>query len=164
MATMLLERPVTKIAEVTPTRQLITYEKAVAGLQHAVKTMGEDYIYPWAWRATGCRYFDQDQKPSCIVGHVLAYLGYTPYPFDSTENGNGIAGLINSGTVEIEGAAPGSPFSSWSESRTAWLLSIAQSYSDQGTPWGLAVKWAINGESEHRPTIHLATGNSIGWV
>lgn len=106
---------------------IITYEMAKDLLQRAVEERGEDYVYPRASSPGGCVYFEDDGTPSCIVGHVLAYLGYTK---DDIEDFN------DQSVGAVSDAAP-------MDFQARWLLRDAQIRQDQGTPWGRAVSEAI---------------------
>lgn len=49
-------------------------------LARAVAEKGEDYVYPEEEKdGVGCHYF-YEGRPSCIIGHVLSYLGMTEGP------------------------------------------------------------------------------------
>lgn len=53
----------------------------IDGIRNAVKARGADYIYqrgvPEKYKI--CIYFNlESNEPSCLIGHGLAHLGYTP--------------------------------------------------------------------------------------
>lgn len=54
----------------------ITVESALKGLERAVQEKGADYHDPASEKLLSFVYFVGDE-PSCIVGHVLHYHGYT---------------------------------------------------------------------------------------
>ena len=78
----------------------------------------------YRWHEIACVYFDGDNEPSCLFGHVFAALeiGYNR----SWEN-TGITDLIQD-TLNIECTMP----------QRNWLNSL-QSSQDQGYSWGAAL-------------------------
>ena len=91
-------------------------------IARAVAEKGEDYIYPEDEKdgddGEMCRYF-YDGRPSCIIGHVLSYLG-----IDEAVEGAG-----------AEVALDGLGFS-YEELRAA---DEAQTAQDEGCAWGQAL-------------------------
>lgn len=62
------------------TEPLITRERFTAAMERAVALKGEDYVYEMPGGGDTCLYRYED-KPSCIIGHVLEDLG-VPYSPD----------------------------------------------------------------------------------
>lgn len=94
-------------------------------LARAVEEKGADYVYPEAEKAQYliigdpvCSYF-YEGKPSCIIGHVLSYLGRTK----ASEGSNASTVLRGFGFTLGELAAAQS----------------AQGAQDQGGTWGGAL-------------------------
>lgn len=73
---------------------------------------------------TSCRYAEDDGKPSCVIGNVLAVAGYDPSRFDNCR-----ASLLfedlNLG-VELGG-----------------LAEAIQRFADRGYTWGTALRLAL---------------------
>jgi len=116
---------------------VISYEMALKGLKAAVEVKGSDYRYqPYASTRSNqgsCRYFDQQQQPSCIVGHVLDSLGVAPFDFDHRLNAVGVA-MLEGSIIQYDQD---------DREKTGSLLYHAQQYQDSGRPWGHAVDKAV---------------------
>lgn len=122
--------------------ETLTYDRALSLLNAAIAEKGEDYKYPKNPSVFGgCVYFDPDtRQPSCIIGHVLAYLGLTaedmeidsPLPDIDSRNALAFASLVEEGDIQVD-----SP-------RTEALLQVAQEQQDQGSSWGDAVAAAVS--------------------
>lgn len=111
------------------------YDEAIELLDRAVKEKGADYIYEHrADEASedACLYF-YDGKPSCIVGHVLAYKGLTGEQAELLDfEGTGIFYLQGNGYLDVD-------------ERTLKTLARAQQDQDHGNSWGVAVQHAKDG-------------------
>lgn len=113
--------------------------QAINLLEKAVGEKGADYVYPRMMTvgditvATQCDYFREDQ-PSCLVGHVLSYLGYDNA--DEAEGHSASYAMEKLG-IEFDDAA-------------AFILEQAQDAQDSGTPWGEAVENARNEYENYR--------------
>lgn len=118
----------------------LDYGQAVVFLEKAVAEKGANYVYESIETEeaygeydemrdvqTACLYF-HDGQPSCIVGHVLSYMGYT----EATEGQSATQAIHNLG---IE-----------ADARTQALLSEVQEAQDQGVAWGRAVGEAQFGD------------------
>jgi hypothetical protein len=104
----------------------LSYDEALELLYRAIAEKGPDYVYEKTSTGLGsCAYFI-DNQPSCIVGHVLAYKGVKPEDLPGRSN-----------TAQIGALAVGE------DSRTNYLLDMAQVYQDRGVPWGQAVENAL---------------------
>lgn len=121
-----------------PPREL-DYGQAVVFLEKAVAEKGPDFTYHTrelneheraTWYASddmveeGCLYFDNGQ-PSCIVGHVLSYMGYDNAP-------EGAPAQIALTTLGIA-----------MDDETRRLLTDVQRRQDNGIPWGEAVNKSL---------------------
>lgn len=103
-------------------KQAISLEEARVIMRSLVLAKGEDYVYPRA-NSGSCSYFEED-KPSCIVGHLLAVLGVDS---DSVTEGESAYALVPAhfpATADyvVEG------------------LNEAQRVQDTGSTWGEALK------------------------
>lgn len=86
--------------------------------------------------SAGCRYFNYDGTPCCIVGHAIYYHGITvdyfedhdSWEFDDLNEGSNVEELINRLGIENDLDAE----------QMSTLLEV-QSRQDHGTPWGEAV-------------------------
>jgi len=142
----------------------LSYQDALTFLEKAVADKGADYVYENPLRpgseaqTTDCRYFDAEQQPSCILGHVLVHLGVKPFDFYGQHNTTGIASLIASehpvialddaaGVISYDNDSLPSVSCSLTQSPTYNLIAWAQSYSDKGVPWGQVVEFAKDGGS-----------------
>lgn len=109
--------------------ETLTVEKAHELLKRAVAEKGEDYVYQPETVGTynrRCRYFGPEGAPSCIVGHVLAYMGVSIDP-ESYENRVGVWTLGQEELLRADAAA-------------IEALSVAQDVQDMGGPWGSALR------------------------
>lgn len=88
-------------------------------LLRAIAEKGEDYVYPLANANSACLYFEDDGQPSCIVGHVLHYMGESHGP----EGASAYVAVRNFG---------------WSNAVREGLLK-AQRAQDDGRTWGEAL-------------------------
>jgi hypothetical protein len=112
-------------------KKRLTYNRAVELLERAVQEKGADYAMPKDedGDVVGCVYFDEETKePSCLVGHALAYDGFT-YEDLGVNNGRGITYV-------------GDELYSRIAQRTRRLLSHAQDDQDNGATWGSALEYA----------------------
>lgn len=120
--------------------QELTYDKTVELLDRAIAEKGEDYVYLPVTMIrdddpeTLCLYFNEDDTPGCIIGHVMHYLGVTPT--------RGIEGVSGSVALKDLGIKVDEP--------TAVLINNTQSKQDQGTPWGDAVSFGKYAAECHR--------------
>lgn len=106
----------------------ITYEDVVLGFKRAVEAKGEDYVYDGVSGA--CSYFEPvDQTPSCLVGHVLADLGYTAEDLVGYNYSN-VTDLVRERVLEVD------------RNETLVMLRRAQNLQDTGSTWGVAVERA----------------------
>jgi hypothetical protein len=103
----------------------LSYEEALDLLNRAIAEKGADYVYQRTADDDSCAYF-KNGEPSCIVGHVLAYKGVTQEDLPENKNTAIVIALRIA-----------------QDDRTERLLDSAQSYQDTGTPWGDAVKSAL---------------------
>lgn len=99
----------------------LDYDTALALLERAVAEKGADYAYPRSY----CVYFEPDGSPSCIVGHVLAYMGVTRRDVLDW-NRSPVLTLCSLEVIEADYL-------------TQRLLVLTQMHQDSGTPWGEAV-------------------------
>lgn len=99
----------------------LSYNTAVELLERAIDEKGADYEYTPPEGSDQCLYFHHGQ-PSCIVGHVMSYLGFGA----ASSEGVGASTVLHEmGVILMDGA-------------TNALLNLAQEYQDQGTTWGCA--------------------------
>lgn len=108
--------------------------EALELLDRAVAAKGGDYIYEWIWTpetGSACLNFHEGQ-PSCLIGHVLSYLGVTP---DMVVGRNGHGVWVVSRFLCDQGIVRFSPLAEAA-------LSKAQEAQDNGDPWGRAVTLA----------------------
>jgi hypothetical protein len=98
-------------------------------LKRAVAEKGADYIYPGAGEK--CYYFEPDGTPSCIVGHVLYYLGAKAEDSwsDDWNEDTDVSSLRYRGIVEMT-------------TDTMNLLRQAQMTQDSGISWGESIERA----------------------
>lgn len=104
-------------------KRVVNAREAINLLDTAVTMKGRDYVYPTPGT---CVNWNDDGTPSCIVGHVLHYLGATP---ELTGEGTAMQTcetfFYRQGTVVFTPAA-------------ITVLRVAQSVQDNGGTWGLA--------------------------
>lgn len=101
----------------------LDYGQALVFLEKAIGEKGPDYVYQRMTNGMGCLYFEQGQ-PSCIVGHVLSYMG-----IDSAPEGQGASRALKSLGVRTD-------------FKTTALLDGVQEKQDNGVPWGEALRRA----------------------
>lgn len=106
----------------TPIITSFTAEDARALLVRAIEEKGADYVYPRP-NAGQCYYFHDTNEPGCLIGTVLAYLG-----FDSSEVREGCSASEN-----IPGLIPITPM------EVTDALFHAQEMQDTGSTWGQAL-------------------------
>jgi hypothetical protein len=109
---------------------MYTLEQTKALLDAQVAKKGADFIYQAPDESTRpnvaggvCLYYNDDNTPGCIVGHVLADIGYGP---NAVNEGAGASSL-----PVIKLAFDG-------DSQT--LLDCVQESQDAGSSWGEAVE------------------------
>lgn len=110
----------------------LTLDEAKELLNRAVEERGRTYIYQSPVEGA-CVYFDPEGGcPSCLVGHVLAYKGFSLDDFSPGSNINRweVAQLVESGFLLVD-------------DETQTLLTIAQTEQDDGMTWGRAVEEAL---------------------
>lgn len=118
----------------------LTYKKALEYLRRAIKEKGAEYVYeldgitPNRYREENghnmtCEYFHNDQ-PSCIVGHVMSYMGY-----GHAEEGISATQALNSLGIEYD-------------VNSGVLLDRVQEKQDTGYPWGEALELALESMEE----------------
>ena len=101
----------------------LTLEQTRALVLRAIEEKGEDHVAP---KGVGvCRYFDKGQ-PSCIVGHVVSYIGLGP---DDVKEGRGVSSFVDDQLFSDEDGA------------IEWIEQV-QVYQDKERPWGEAVSIA----------------------
>lgn len=107
---------------------LIVAERVIKDLEEIVKGR-EDYIYERA--GNSCFYFNDDNTPSCLVGHYLAKLGLDPEVLQGVMNTEEIVSqriierLMNAGIEFTPNAIR--------------VLDRAQLHQDCGGTWGSAL-------------------------
>jgi hypothetical protein len=130
-------------------------EKAMAYLEQVVQLKGFDYSDPFASSETEmCTYFDVDDKPLCIVGHVLAELNVEPN-FENDEIQNVVQPIYvkdPSSPHEFEFEAPAEDYYNGGyidrnrdvtlTSGAVTVLRAAQAAQDSGYTWGEALSKA----------------------
>lgn len=99
-------------------------------LQRAVDEKGASYIYEAPVPINGCIYFEESEQgmvPSCLVGHVMSYMGmdYTDIKGEKN-NRKTIEMLVNEGYVNVSSLA-------------AEGLRAAQDAQDSGEDWGTSL-------------------------
>jgi hypothetical protein len=122
----------------------LSYDDAVMYLEKALAERGEDYVYPTQVELdrnpmidgdddVTCFYFNHfTGQPSCIIGHVLHFLGVKHQELLASE-GLGIHTIINDRRVLT------------ADQRTITLLRRAQAHQDIRKTWGDSVKFALSG-------------------
>lgn len=107
----------------------LTYEKANELLDRAIAEKGADYVNEKTEYGsdgdTDCFYFTPEGVPSCIIGHVMHYLGFGPN--DVNEHS---AARAQPAIRQVAG-----------EDVVSFLMNV-QSKQDRGLPWGYAVEQA----------------------
>lgn len=118
----------------------LDYGQALVFLEKAIGEKGADYVYEVnglnakveadRGNSLQCLYFDKGQ-PSCIVGHVLDYMGIGANEAIENEPArNALDGLIET------------------DEKTITLLDKVQEHQDKGVPWGEALRLAQFGDDE----------------
>lgn len=97
------------------------YDQTIELLQRAVIEKGDGYIYPKRDVEGPTCVYKEDATPSCIVGHVLSYIGL----LDEAIDGMGPVGL--------------QPWRRQFTDNALWALGRAQSLQDKGETWGEAL-------------------------
>lgn len=105
----------------------LSYKETKRLLERAVEDKGGDYVYRGADDEGGCQYF-KEGKPSCLVGHVLNYLGVSPDQVTEGETAGDELKLLG---FELD-------------SRTELLVNKAQRKQDLGYYWDEAVRSAVH--------------------
>lgn len=120
----------------------LNYQQALDLLNRAVEEKGADYVYPeeekrnWKNIPGGavCSYYvsNGEARPSCIIGHVIEYLGLRDQflPIQGQYEGKSGVSALNALGVRIT-------------RRADVLLDTVQSEQDSGHPWGEAVEQAV---------------------
>lgn len=106
----------------------LDYGQAVVFLEKAIAEKGADYEYEapsidYETNTAQCVYFHGGQ-PSCVVGHVLSYMGY-----ESAREG--VCASLALGDLGIE-----------ADMETMGFLDVVQDYQDTGYSWGEALRMA----------------------
>jgi hypothetical protein len=113
-------------------KKRLTYNRAVELLERAVQEKGADYAMPKnedGGGVVGCVYFDEKtKKPSCLVGHALAYDGFTYEDL----------GVNNRRAISCVGPELYDRLAD----RTRRLLVHVQDDQDNGATWGSALEFA----------------------
>lgn len=119
----------------------LTYDRAVELLDRAVAEKGEEYVYEIPYSPGECAYF-HDERPGCIVGHVLAYAGLERDDLRGRESLT-FPGALRGDLNVMAGPDSLAEYGVLSaDDRTVTLLAEAQSKQDEGTPWYDAVEVA----------------------
>jgi hypothetical protein len=113
----------------------LDYGQALVFLEKAIGEKSPDYVYKRVTEMTeeeeengqSCLYFEQGQ-PSCIVGHVLSYMG-----INSAPEGSGAGHALTQLGVHAD-------------PKTKALLEDVQERQDDGVPWGEALRKAQFGD------------------
>lgn len=134
----------------------LTYDRTLEALE-AVVAGREGYVYNRSAtegaNAGSCRYFEDDDTPSCIVGHVLASWGLAriDLPMDYTNSDGDEVGDVNRvGVDNVLDAIGVDPHGL--DPKVMVLLRTAQCEQDRGLEWGEALANAIeDAEDEDAP-------------
>lgn len=136
-------------------------QKIKVGLQEVIAEKGEDYVYPRAGRGStgdGCRYFENDGSPSCIVGHLLAKRGVTydallTLKFGAEMNeSTSASGLVGARVIDLD--------PSQADLLREFLVDV-QALQDMGVAWGKAFSVALDRHQQRKVGRYL---NSIHGV
>lgn len=108
----------------------MTYDMAVDELLKAVRTRGEQYVYPEHWRTHElCQYVLEDGAPGCIVGQVFyQVVGAEISKLKGRTSGPRVAAEIVGIDLDVEAAD---------------LLGYAQEQQDKDMTWGYSASYAI---------------------
>lgn len=119
-------------------QKVLDYDEAVNLLEKAIGVKGEDYVYEIDGKSVEgfnsphtdsesaqCLYF-HNGAPSCIVGHVMDFMGYDSETF--------LEGLSAKHAISRLGIE--------ADAHTLALLEVIQEQQDCGVAWGLALEEA----------------------
>lgn len=109
----------------------ITGSEALKSLERAVTQKGLNYIYPGA-KKQQCVYFNNNNKPSCIVGYAFDYLGVDPKLLSYSDNTSRVVVLSNVKMTD----------------KAIRIFDAAQTAQDCGHSWGQAL---ANARAARRP-------------
>lgn len=128
--------------EINEPQKELDFDQAIIYLEKAVGEKGRDYIYEIdgvdaiTYRnqshgiAMPCHYWHKG-APSCIVGHVLDYMGYEPEQIVGLHHVNCIEGNTAAHALGLLGID--------ADPETQALLHKVQELQDRGVPWGEAL-------------------------
>lgn len=139
------------------TVQITDADQALELLEAIVEEAGEGYVYNPGGDTKHCTYFETERvgdelvtTPSCIVGRVLARLGYTPRVIDDYDS-------VTSDQVEDHNAEDLVAMGIIAAPQVvAHILLTAQTVQDKGGTFGLAL------ESARRARITYEAGLDDG--
>lgn len=114
----------------------VSYQEVLAVANAVVKEFGADYVYPGYM--DGCVYV-RDDKPSCLVGHILHRLGVDLISFANEESYDD--GLVNERAIDTLWVTAEEYGVSFSPLAQGFLVEI-QRDQDCGISWGGAVEQA----------------------
>lgn len=141
--TITIEAPAKTLAPAPafPHPRHLSWDEANALLDRALAEKGPGYRYervqPCNSCAPGCYNFD-GADPSCLIGHLLSYLGYGPLNLVfSAEHGPRTVQISAGGVVRVF-----DDLGITADWRTVRMLSLAQGFQDRGDPWGECVAHA----------------------
>ena len=107
----------------------VTRDAFVKAIEEAVEKEGADKCFPR--NDEGCRYFDEDGKPVCIVGHALAIMGMEPFDVGASANSQRFYALADENhfthSVDVE------------DQCLIDAIDAAQREQDDGATWGHAL-------------------------
>lgn len=117
-------------------------ERVLGIMNGLVKKVGPDYRYQKFIKDNrtalpACWYLDNDENPSCIVGHVLIELGFTKEELEELEGSTPFTGILNMYKEVHLKAVP-----IWKRLRQATLhiLQSVQTEQDHNYTWKEAVE------------------------
>jgi hypothetical protein len=113
------------------TNRTIDLAEARALAEKAVSVKGGDYIYDEDAEDGECSYII-DGRPSCIVGHILVDLGYSPeqiHEFEGHSAVSAIDALEENSSLPIEFSIDAKSY-----------LERVQDRQDMKVPWGEAIQ------------------------
>ena len=111
----------------------IDFRTAVNDAKRAIREKGWDYRYSSV--DSRCVYFNDD-RPSCIVGHVFAYEGLQAHDFNVVNNTREVRKLRKDLVVFTEEAL--------------MFLSRLQDFQDTRQTWGIAYTIALRSVYQNR--------------
>lgn len=115
----------------------ITTAAVTATIRQVVKEYGEDYVYPPAQSGDNCQYVIDD-KPSCLVGVVLARLGV---PITHLKAGDASEGHFGATAEDLIPRLQWAGVINFEEpSKVAHALRQAQYVQDVARSWGIALE------------------------